>query len=96
MTSLRRRVRLYLLLAAFVCGQLAVLSHAAEAHDHEEANGHVCLVCLAGHDLQSAVPPTIAGTLTLPAAPCHWAATRLLAPPQPAVVRCRARAPPVT
>lgn len=96
MTSFRRRLRLFLLLAAFVCGQLAVLAHAAEAHDHDEAIGHVCLVCLAGHDLQSAVPPAFAGALTFPATPCHWASARPSAPPQPAVVRCRARAPPVS
>lgn len=94
MTSFGRRLRLLLLLAAFVGGQLAMLAHAAEAHDESEAGGHACLLCLAGHDLQSAVPPASAGASVLPAASCHVASCTLPAAPQSAAVRCRARAPP--
>lgn len=95
MTVFRHRLRLFLLLAAFIVGQLAMLAHAAELHDEGEASGHVCLLCLAGHDLQGAAPPASAGALALPAAPCHGVSVAPAAPPQRAVVRCRARAPPL-
>jgi hypothetical protein len=60
--TFRRRGRLWLLLAAFVCGQLFLLAHAAEhdaVHEADEA-AHVCLVCLAGHGLGSAASPAAA------------------------------------
>ncbi len=51
-----RRFRLWLLALCLVFGQVATLVHAAEHLDAAETQ-HVCLDCLAGHDLGGAPPP---------------------------------------
>lgn len=51
-----RRLRLWLLAALLVGGQLLALAHAAE-HASGEAT-EVCLACLAAQELTGAVPPT--------------------------------------
>lgn len=99
MSSFGRRLRLLLLLAAFVGGQLVMLAHAAETHEADgkaEAEGHVCLFCLAGHDLKSAVPPTCAGAPTLHVTCGHCATVTTSERLEIAVVRRQARAPPIT
>lgn len=51
------RLRLWLLAAAFACGQLFMLAHAAE-HEPGDADepAHACLLCVAGHDLGTPAP----------------------------------------
>lgn len=54
-----RMLRLWLLLAALVFGQTAMLAHAAEHVGDAVAVADSCLVCLAGHDLGGHVPPSM-------------------------------------
>jgi hypothetical protein len=62
-----KKLRLWLLTAAFVGGQLFVLAHGVAHADADEAP-HVCLLCLAGHDLGSAAPAAASGVAMPPAA----------------------------
>lgn len=73
-----KRFRLWLLVAAFVVGQLFMLAHGTEHADADEAS-HACLLCLTGHDLGSAVPPVIDASVTPPRA--------AIAPPAVAALR---------
>ncbi|MFC5303149.1 hypothetical protein [Azospira restricta] len=92
--ALLRRLRVGLLAILLVCGQAAMLAHAA---DHAGDGGeppHVCLLCVAGHNLDGAAPaasvpalPALAGACPAPLAAAPFAAARFLA-------GARARAPP--
>lgn len=92
--ALLRRLRVGLLAILLVCGQAAMLAHAA---DHAGDGGeplHVCLLCVAGHNLDGAAPaasvpalPVLAGACPAPLAAAPFAAARFLA-------GARARAPP--
>lgn len=93
-TSHRGLIRLWLLIAVFIGGQLAMLAHAAEENHEAEPAGYVCQLCLAGHDLQGAVPPV--APILVPVfldggLPERRAAA---ATPYAFVVRRQARAPP--
>lgn len=90
-----RRLRLALMLIAFVGGQLLMLAHAAENHDGGEEAPHVCLLCIAGQDLQGAVPPPASSapaTSTASVGAILQIATAEL--PHAFIIRCPARAPP--
>lgn len=89
------RLRLWLLVVAFACGQLAMLAHAAE-HDATEAEDsvHVCLLCLAGHDLGSPVPAMAAVGWPLLAAAVAALPAPLLLPKHATLSSVLARGPP--
>jgi hypothetical protein len=90
-----KKLRLWLLAAAFVGGQLFMLAHGAQHADLDEAP-HVCQLCLTGHDLGSSVPPAAA----LPAMPPSVSAVLPTAPALPTVPRrvlqTSARGPPLS
>lgn len=95
--SLLRRLRLGLLALMLVCGQAAMLAHAAEHAGDSDDGGepaHLCLLCVAGHNLDGAAPAASAPALPVPAG----AGPTLLAVLPSAAARflagVRARAPP--
>lgn len=87
------RLRLWLLIVALVCGQAAMLAHGVEHHDADEA-AHVCLVCLAGHGVDGAVPPPALPAVALVPPDRAAGDAPPTAPPSPAAVVAAARGPP--
>lgn len=87
-----RLLRLWLLLV-FLSGQLAMLAHAADVDHDQDVPGHVCLLCLAGHDLLGGASPALPTLAVLPAGSLFADAIASSAP-RVFVVRRRARAPP--
>ena len=87
------RFRLWLLTLCLVFGQMAMLVHAADHLDAGEAQ-HVCLDCLAGHDLGGAPPPAagLAALTKTAHALCFPAAAPVLTVPP--IAGGFARAPP--
>ncbi|MBI2307233.1 MAG: hypothetical protein HYU78_08010 [Rhodocyclales bacterium] len=70
---LLRRLRLGLLALFLVCGQAAMLAHAAGHAGDGVDPPHVCLLCLAGQDLDGPAPaacppplPAVLGTFASP------------------------------
>lgn len=89
-----RRLRLGLLTLFLVCGQAAMLAHAADHAGDGVEPPHVCLLCVAGHNLDGAAPaastpalPALAGTCPAPLVAAAFVAARFLP-------GARARAPP--
>lgn len=89
-----KKLRLWLLAAAFVGGQLFMLAHGAQHADVDEVP-HVCQLCLTGHNLGSSVPPAAA----LPAMPPSASAVSPTAYASPTVLpralNTSARGPPL-
>jgi hypothetical protein len=77
----------------FICGQAVLLAHGARHLDGGEA-ADVCLVCLAGHNVDT--PGPAAGAPALPPAVARFALPLAAATAAPAVaaVRLTARGPP--
>ena len=86
--------RLWLFLAAFVCGQLAALAHGVEHVDAGEAP-HVCLLCLAGHDLTGAAPPAAPSLLPALSPDSALPAAEPVTPPVVRPSQTLARGPPL-
>jgi hypothetical protein len=89
-----KKLRLWLLAAAFVGGQLFVLAHGAEHADADEAP-HVCQLCLTGHDLGSSVPPAAALPSMPPAAPVALLAVNASPTLLQRALQTSARGPPL-
>lgn len=89
-----KRFRLWLLVAAFVVGQLFMLAHGTEHADADEAS-HACLICLTGHDLGSAVPPVADAPVTPPCAAIAPPALSAICAPTGRRLTHAARGPPV-
>lgn len=90
-----KQLRLWLLAAILSGSQLFMLAHGAEHADADEAP-HVCLLCLAGHDLGSSVPPAASHA----AMPLAASTTVLAETPSPTVLQralqMSARGPPLS
>ena len=54
--KLAHRFRVWVLLLGLCFGQMAMLAHASDQHDADDGQ-HVCLTCLAAHDLSGGPPP---------------------------------------
>lgn len=65
--KLVHRFRVWMLLFGLCFGQMAMLAHATDPHDADESQ-HVCLTCLATHDLGGGPPPAAAASRVVAAA----------------------------
>lgn len=92
--SLLRRLRLGLLAIFLVCGQAAMLAHAADHADDGAEPAHVCLLCVAGHNLDGAVPTASVPALPAPADACPAPLAALPSVAARLLAGVRARAPP--
>lgn len=94
-SSLLRRLRLALLALFLVCGQAAMLAHAADHAGDGVDLPHVCLLCIAGQNLDGPAP-TAFPPPPLPAALGDFAPPPFAVPAFAGVflAGARARAPP--
>ena len=63
--SLMQGLRLWLLAASLIFAQAVTLAHAA-AHVAAEPASHVCMACLAGHNVLGAPPPAGFASFAMP------------------------------
>lgn len=91
-----RLLRLCLLAAFLVGGQLAMLAHGAGHAGDAGEPVHACLLCIGGHDLTGAAPPPAASLPAAALAPLPPPSTAAPAQRSRTLLAASARGPPVT